>query len=110
MHPARAESAPPLPSFLADGGEMGAHMRAHDWSISPLDPPEAWPPSLGTVVSLVLTSKFPMFIAWGPELAFLYNDAYAPILGAKHPDALGRPFREVWAEIWGDLEPLVAKA
>jgi PAS domain S-box-containing protein len=99
-----------LPSFLADGGEMGAHMRAHDWSISPLDPPEAWPPSLGTVVSLVLTSKFPMFIAWGPELAFLYNDAYAPILGAKHPDALGRPFREVWAEIWGDLEPLVAKA
>jgi PAS domain S-box-containing protein len=51
-----------------------------------------------------------MFIAWGPELAFLYNDAYAPILGSKHPRALGRPFREVWAEIWHDVGPLVAKA
>jgi PAS domain S-box-containing protein len=61
------------------------------------------------VVSLVLTSKIPTFIAWGPELAFLYNDAYSSILGAKHPHALGRPFREVWAEIWNDLEPLVLK-
>ena len=89
---------------------MGTRLRAHDWSTSPLGPPETWPPNLGTVVSLVLTSKFPMFIAWGPELAFLYNDAYAPILGNKHPDALGRPFQEVWAEIWADLEPLVARA
>jgi PAS domain S-box-containing protein len=99
-----------MPAFLADGGETGALVRFHDWSISPLGTPETWPPSLRTVVSLMLTSKFPMFVAWGPELAFLYNDAYAPILGAKHPQAMGRPFREVWAEIWDDLEPLVAKA
>ena len=110
MHPAHAEAQAPLPAFLADDGEMGARMRAHDWSTSPLGPPEAWPASLGTVVSLVLTSKFPMFIAWGPELALLYNDAYAPILGSKHLDALGHPLCEVWAEIWDRIEPLVAKA
>ncbi len=72
---------------------MGALMRAHDWTASPLGPPEAWPQSLRTVVGLLINSKFPMFLAWGPELAFLYNDGYAPILGAKHPAALGRPFR-----------------
>jgi PAS domain-containing protein len=51
-----------------------------------------------------------MFVAWGSELNFLYNDSYAPILGQKHPHALGKPFREVWSEIWADLEPLAAKA
>jgi PAS domain S-box-containing protein len=89
---------------------MGALMRAHDWSSSPLGPPEFWPQSLRTVASLMLTSKFPMFIAWGPELAFLYNDGYRPIFGAKHPHALGLPFQDVWSEIWPDLEPLVTKA
>jgi PAS domain S-box-containing protein len=97
-------------SFLSGGGEMGALMRAHDWSSSPLGPTEYWPQSLRSVVSLMLTSKFPMFIAWGPQLAFLYNDGYRPIFGAKHPHALGLPFREVWSEIWPDLEPLVTKA
>lgn len=58
----------------------------------------------------MLNSRYPMFIAWGPELAFLYNDAYAPIFGAKHPHALGRPFAEVWADIWHDIKPLVDKA
>ena len=89
---------------------MGALMRTHDWSSSPLGPPERWPQSLRAVVSLMLTSKFPMFVAWGPKLAFLYNDGYRPIFGAKHPHALGLPFREVWSEIWHDIEPLVTKA
>ncbi|WP_114947227.1 PAS domain-containing sensor histidine kinase [Microvirga calopogonii] len=96
--------------FLSGGGEMGALMRAHDWSTSPLGPPEGWPQSLRTVVSLMLTSKFPMFVAWGPRLAFLYNDGYRPIFGAKHPHALGLPFVDVWSEIWSDIEPLVTKA
>ncbi|MBQ0821307.1 PAS domain S-box protein [Microvirga sp. HBU67558] len=96
--------------FLSGGGEMGALMRAHDWTTSPLGQPEGWPQSLRTVVSLMLTSKFPMFVAWGPRLAFLYNDGYRPIFGAKHPHALGLPFREVWSEIWPDIEPLVTKA
>ena len=96
--------------FLSGGGIMGALMRAHDWSESPLGPPETWPQSLRTVVSLLLNSKFPMFIAWGPELAFLYNDGYLPIFGAKHPQALGQPFAKVWSDIWSDISPLVDRA
>jgi len=67
--------------FLSGGGELGAMMRAHDWSGSPLGQPETWPQALRTVVALMLNSKFPMFVAWGPELAFLYNDSYREILG-----------------------------
>jgi PAS domain S-box-containing protein len=97
-------------SFLADGGEAGAIMRGLDWSATPVGRPETWPQSLRTVVNLLLTSKFPMFVAWGPDLVFLYNDGYAPILGAKHPAAMGRPFDDVWFEIWDDIKPLVDRA
>ncbi len=86
---------------------MGARMRAHDWSTSPLGLPEAWPRSLRTLVRLVLDAQQAMFLAWGPDLAFLYNDAYAPIFGKKHPGALGRPFAEVWSDIWPQIRPLV---
>lgn len=96
-------------AFLA-GGVTGGLMRALDWSASPLGSPDAWPQSLRSVVGLLLTSKFPMFVAWGAELGFLYNDAYAEILGAKHPAALGQPFRDIWAEVWSDLSPLVDAA
>ena len=96
--------------FLAGGGEMGERMRAHDWSGSPLGSPTDWPQSLRSVVGLLLGSKFPMFVAWGPELGFLYNDSYAEILGAKHPDALGRRFYDIWSEIWPDISPLIDAA
>jgi PAS domain S-box-containing protein len=85
-------------------------MRAHDWRASPLGPPLGWPVALRSVVALMLNSKFPMFIAWGPQLAFLYNDSYAEILGDKHPAALGRPFQEIWAEIWDDIWPSIDEA
>ena len=77
---------------MQDGGTRGALMRAHDWAQSPLGPPQFWPPPLRTVVALVLQSGFPMFVAWGDELRFLYNDPYAEIIGSKHPHALGRRF------------------
>jgi PAS domain S-box-containing protein len=96
--------------FLEAGGEMAALMRAHDWSDSPLGPPAQWPQALRSVVSLMLASKFPMFVAWGPQLGFLYNDPYAEILGKKHPAALGRRFREIWEEIWDDVGPLAERA
>jgi hypothetical protein len=57
------------------------------------------------VVGLMLNSKFPMFVAWGEELGFLYNDPYRDVLGDKHPRALGRPFYDIWAEIWHDIGP-----
>jgi signal transduction histidine kinase/ActR/RegA family two-component response regulator len=96
--------------FLAAGGRVGALMRDHDWSTSPLGAPASWPQSLKTVVGLLLQSQFPMFVAWGPQLGFLYNDSYAEILGAKHPRALGGKFSDIWAEIWSDISPLIDAA
>lgn len=100
----------PEESFLAGGGKVAAMMRGHDWSSSPLGRPDQWPQSLRSVVSLLLNSKFPMFVAWGSELGFLYNDPYAEILGAKHPAALGARFEDIWREIWPDIAPLIAAA
>jgi signal transduction histidine kinase len=97
-------------AFLQGGGEVGALMRAHDWSSSPLGSPESWPQSLRAVVALMINSRYPMFVAWGPKLGFLYNDSYAVILGAKHPRALGLPFHDIWAEIWDDISPLIDRA
>src|SRR6476469_1846801 len=99
-------AAPPTssePSFLSGGGEMGALMRATDWSRTPLGPVEGWPQSLQVVVRILLTSRYAMWMGWGPELTFFYNDAYAPTLGVKHPWALGQPASRVWQEIWADI-------
>jgi len=91
--------------FFAGGGEMGALMRAKEWSKTPLGPPELWPQSLKTCVRIVLTSRQPMFVWWGDELINLYNDAYRTIVGGKHPDALGQPASVVWREIWDQVGP-----
>ena len=96
--------------FLEGGGEMGAIMRAHDWTTSSLGSPSEWPESLRAVVGLMINSRYPMFVAWSSDLSFLYNDGYIPIFGKKHPDTLGLPFKDVWAEIWNDIEPLVQRA
>ncbi len=105
----RAEEFEQL-SFLHGGGDVGALMRAHNWANSPLGPPQDWPQSLRSVVGLMLNSKFPMFVAWGADLGFLYNDPYAQILGAKHPRALGARFFDIWSEIWPDISPLIDAA
>jgi signal transduction histidine kinase len=96
--------------FLEGGGSTGALMRANDWRASPLGHPSSWPQSLRSVVGLLLQSRFPMFVAWGEELGFLYNDPYAEILGAKHPAALGSRFHDIWSEIWPDISPLIEAA
>jgi signal transduction histidine kinase/CheY-like chemotaxis protein len=92
--------------FLDGGGEMGERIRAFDWGMTPLGPPEHWPQALKTLVNLLLASKQPMFLGWGPERTWLYNDAFTPILGRKHPFALGQPSMEVWAEARDVLEPM----
>jgi signal transduction histidine kinase/DNA-binding response OmpR family regulator/serine phosphatase RsbU (regulator of sigma subunit) len=95
-------------AVLRGGGEVGADLLAVDWAATSLGPPERWPQSLTTVVSIVLGSRFSMWMAWGPELTFFCNDAYRrDTLGAKHPWALGRPASEVWAEIWPDIGPRI---
>jgi PAS domain S-box-containing protein len=87
-------------------GEMLRRVGAFDWSKSPLGPREKWPHNLKLTVDLVLASGFPMAVRWGPELASIYNDAYARLLGDKHPRVLGRPLRETWPEIFDQLGPL----
>jgi PAS domain S-box-containing protein len=92
------------------GGELGARIRAFNWSSTPMGPISTWPQSLKTAVRILITSRYAMWLGWGPDLTFLYNDAYAHMtLGKKHPWALGRPAREVWAEIWQDIGPRIRK-
>jgi signal transduction histidine kinase len=89
---------------------MGELVSRFDWAATPLGPSAAWPDSLKAVVRILLTSGFPMWMAWGPDLTILYNDAYArTTLGRKHPWALGRPAPEVWSEIWKDIGPLIRR-
>ncbi len=82
---------------------MSIAMRRHNWAATPLGPPRSWPQGLKVPLRMMLTSRFEMWLGWGPDLAFFYNDAYLPTLGVKHPDALGRPVSEVWAEIFADV-------
>jgi len=96
--------------FLARGGDTGTRMRAHDWARSPLGVPERWPGPLQTVVGVILNARQPMAVVWGPERTLLYNDAYAQVLGRKHPAALGQPFLEAWPGFRDDLRPLVEQA
>ena len=88
--------------FVGDG-EMARLMRAHDWASTSLGPPETWPNALKVALRLLLTSRFEMWLGWGPDINFFYNDAYRPTLGIKHPRSLAMPTRELWAEIWDDI-------
>ncbi len=87
---------------------MGRLIRAYDWASSPVGAPEHWPPGLRTAVRLILTSRHPMFIWWGPELIQFYNDAYRQTMGPeRHPSALGDRGRDCWAEIWDIIGPQI---
>src|SRR5579863_6247223 len=90
--------------------KMAELVRHFDWSSTPLGPMDHWPDVLKNAVRIVLTSRFSMWMAWGPELTVLYNDAYARnTLGKKHPWALGQPASEVWSEIWKDIGPRIER-
>jgi PAS domain S-box-containing protein len=91
--------------LFAGDSELSFLMRAKDWSQTPLGAPETWPQSLKTCVRIILTSRQPMFVWWGDQMINLYNDAYKAIVGGKHPQALGQPAEEVWAEIWEQIRP-----
>ncbi|HVC30240.1 MAG TPA: hypothetical protein VND24_03565, partial [Steroidobacteraceae bacterium] len=91
--------------LLAGAGEMRALIRGHDWGASPLGPMAGWPQSLRTAVDIMLSSRYAMFVWWGPELISLYNDAYRQFLGKKHPQSLGQSARQVWGEIWDEIGP-----
>ncbi len=90
---------------FAGGGEMGALIRSHDWSLSALGAVEKWSQSLKTAIGIVLGSPYPMFIWWGHQMINLYNDAYIPMLGQRHPEALGESAFNVWADVWEVVGP-----
>lgn len=95
-------------AFLNGGGEMGALIRGFDWDRTPLGAPISWPQGLKTAVRLLLSSRHPVFIWWGPELIQLYNDAYRHSIGSdRHPGALGQAGRTCWAEIWSTIGPQI---
>ncbi|HEY7638836.1 MAG TPA: ATP-binding protein [Steroidobacteraceae bacterium] len=105
----RSVDPPPLAAdWLVGGGELGALIRAKDWGATALGPIEVWPQSLRSSISHLLPSKAQIVLFWGPELISIYNDAYRPVFGSKHPSALGKPAREAWSELWSVLEPLFA--
>ena len=97
----------PPPHFLLNGGAIGSLLQSMEWSDSPLGPPETWSPHLQAVMATLLPAQAQFVLFWGASYAALYNDAYAPTIGTKHPKALGRPGEENWRELWEDLEPLL---
>jgi signal transduction histidine kinase/DNA-binding response OmpR family regulator len=100
---------PPVPeaaSLFSGPGVTSALMREIDWAQTPLGPVARWPSALVEMIRLTFPSRMPMLIWWGPELIQLYNDAYAPLAGDKHPGAIGQSAKESWAEAWGELGPL----
>jgi signal transduction histidine kinase len=101
------ETAASTAAFLSGGGAVGKLMRAMRWNDTPLGPPDSWPQSLKTVVRILLTSRYQMWMCWGPQLTMFYNDAYGPTLGVKQQWALGASAREVWKEIWPDIGPRI---
>jgi PAS domain S-box-containing protein len=99
--------ADPFAGWLTGGGEMGKRIRAFDWSTTSIGSPETWSPALRMMIRFLLANRFPWLLWWGPQYVSIYNDAYRPVLGTKHPWALGQPLSECWKEIWHILQPLV---
>lgn len=92
------------------GGETGLLAQAVDWAATPLGPSDSWPEGLRAAVSICFGTRFPVMVAWGPELTMIYNDGYRAMLGAnKHPDAMAAPAAQVWAEVWPDVGPSFEK-
>jgi hypothetical protein len=91
-------------------GEMERRIDSLDWSNTSIGPRENWSQALRTTVRILLANRFPMLLWWGPDYISIYNDAYIPVLGQKHPWGLGKPVSECWSEIWDILKPLIDPA
>ena len=92
-------------NLLAGENDLALRLAAVDWSKTPLGAYETWPASLRSMASMVLENRFPMTLWWGPELLHIYNEAYLPVLGDKHPKAFGQPAADIWQEIWHIIGP-----
>jgi PAS domain S-box-containing protein len=95
---------------MDQNAEMSSRIEGFDWSSTSLGPCDRWPASLRLMVNIALKTRFPMLVFWGPDLIQTYNDAFVPILGGKHPSALGQHARDCWPEIWSQIGPLLTRA
>ena len=102
--------APAMPKFLAHGGDMATRIHALDWRKTPLGEMESWPSSLKCAISTVLGSPRAMYVLWGSDLLYFFNNAYAPMLGNHLDGAMGRPCAQVWPELWAGFEPMLRQA
>src|SRR3712207_3690882 len=100
-------AADDLPGWPTHDGEMSALVRSYPWASTPLGPVACWSPQLKLATEACLSSSLPVAVCWGPELTAIYNDEAIPTLGAKHPQALGKPARENWFELWPVIGPLI---
>lgn len=105
----KTRTRPAVDNLFTGGGAIGKLMSSHDWSTSPLGRPASWSPTLRATVAMMLPADVQIVVFWGEHYCALYNDAYAPTIGDKHPQALGRPAEENWAELWDDLRPMLDK-
>jgi signal transduction histidine kinase/DNA-binding response OmpR family regulator len=108
-HSRKARTDTPLEAIFPGDSELAYLMRIFNWAAHPLGPPERWPTALKTSIGIMLTSAQPIWVGWGNELSFLYNDPYKSIIGGKHPTALGQPTKTVWREIWSEIGPMLAQ-
>src|SRR5690349_17993366 len=107
QHAAAAQPEQEAANFSSlSTGEMSQIINEKDWSQTALGPVSSWSPTLKMMVRVLLANRFPLLIWWGPQFCQLYNDAYRPILGTKHPKSLGQPGSECWPEIWDIIGPL----
>ncbi|EHS48843.1 PAS/PAC sensor hybrid histidine kinase, partial [Rhizobium sp. PDO1-076] len=96
--------------MILGGGECGRLFRNFEWSSTSLGPYESWPSELRTLTSVMLGSLQPMLIVWGPDQITLYNEGYAQMCGNRHPAAFGHPFRDLWFDIWDQVDPIITAA
>src|SRR5215470_18332526 len=106
----RAQAALEADRLFAGDSDMAARMRCFDWNATSIGPSHRWPQSLRTAVRIMLTSRQPIWIGWGKDLIYFYNDPYKSIIGGKDAWALGQPAAQVWRELWDDIGPMLAKA
>ena len=109
MESDRPASQPSTPPHVPPGG-MATAAHAHDWSKSPLGPPESWPPALKIAAGIAFRSNLPMMVGWGRNLLLVHNDSYGETLLGDRQPALGKPMREVWADNWEAIGPYTERA
>jgi PAS domain S-box-containing protein len=97
-------------SFLPPDGAAAAAVRARDWAATPVGAPEGWPDALRLWIANMLGSSEAMFLAWGEDLTFFFNDGYAPFLGARAAGGMGMAFPDLWPDVWPDVAPIVERA